>query len=85
MYGKFLYALGVAFILFMVAMFLGVIFRSGFSGIFRILLSRLLMTLFISTVLFALGIIIYSLYSGVGIIETFDSVYNLFLEKIKEF
>jgi hypothetical protein len=85
MYGKFLYALGIAFILFMVAMFLGIIFRSGFSGIFRILLSRFLMILFISTVLFAVGIVISSLYSGVGIMETFESVYNLFLEKIKEF
>jgi hypothetical protein len=84
MYGKFLYVFGIAFILFMAAILLGTIFRSGFSSIFRILISRLLVTLFISTVCFAIGLVVYSLYTGVPITEAFDSVYKLFLEKINE-
>jgi hypothetical protein len=84
MYGKFLFAFGVAFILFMVALFLGAMFRSGFSGIFRLLISRLLMTLFISTVCFAIGLVIYSFYTGVPIVDAFNTAYAAFLEKVKQ-
>lgn len=84
MYGKFLYVFGIVFILFMVAVFLSTIFKSGFSSIFRVLISRFLVTLFISAVCFAIVLVVYSLYTGVPITEAFDSVYKLFLEKIKE-
>ena len=84
MYGKFLFAFGIAFMLFMAAIFLGAIFRSGFSGIFRLLVSRFLMTFFISAVCFGLGLVVYSLYTGVPIIDAFNSVYSVFLDKIKE-
>ena len=84
MYGKFLFAFGIAFMLFMVAIFVGNFLRSGFSSIFRLLISRFLMTFFISAVCFGLGLIVYSLYTGIPIIDAFNSIYAVFLDKIKE-
>ncbi len=80
MYGKFLYAFGIAFTLFIIIMFLGTMFRSGFSGIFKFFFSRLLIIFFIVNVCLGIGIIIYSIVTGVNPMDTLHT----FLEFLKE-
>jgi hypothetical protein len=80
MYGKLLYAFGIAFTLFIVIMFAGALFRSGFSGILKFFFSRLLMIFFIITVCLGIGILIYSLVTGVNAVNTVET----FLEFLKE-
>jgi len=80
MYGKLLYAFGIAFTLFIVIMFTGALFRSGFSGILKFFFSRLLMIFFIITVCLGIGILIYSLVTGVSAVNTVET----FLEFLKE-
>lgn len=64
MYGDFLIAFGLAFTLFVVVMFVGYLFKSGSIGLFKFLMSRLLVILFISTVIAIIGILIYSLVTS---------------------
>ena len=64
MYGKFLLALGAAFILFIVSQFVGYLFRSGLDGIFKILLIRLLIIISAVTAGFLVGIFGYSFVTG---------------------
>ena len=80
MYGKFLYAFGIAFSLFIVIMFLGYLFRSGFSEILKFFFSRLLIILFIASVCLGIGILIYSFVTGVNPLDTV----HIFFEFIKE-
>ena len=76
MYGKFLYALGIAFILFVVIMFTGNLFRSGFSGILKFFFSRVLIIIFIISVCLVIGIVIYSAVEGENPWETIDFLWN---------
>ena len=64
MYGKFLLVLGAAFILFIVSQFVGYLFRSGFAGIVKILLIRLLIIISAVTVGFLVGVFGYSFITG---------------------
>ncbi len=80
MYGKLLYAFGIAFTLFIVIMFFGALFRSGFSGILKFFISRLLMIFFIVTVCLGIGILIYSFLTGVSAVGTVKTL----LEFLKE-
>ncbi len=82
MYGKFLYALGIAFILFVVIMFLGTVFRSGFSGILKFFFSRLLIIIFITSVCLIIGILLYSAIDGTNPMETLDFLLNFVKKEI---
>lgn len=82
MYGNFLYALGIAFILFVVIMFIGTLFRSGFSGILKFFFSRLLIVIFITSVCLVIGIFIYSALDGKNPWETFSLLWNLVKTKL---
>jgi hypothetical protein len=82
MYGKFLYALGIAFILFVVIMFIGNLFRSGFSGILKFFFSRLLIIIFITSVCLVIGIFIYSAVEGENPWETINFLWNLVKMKL---
>jgi hypothetical protein len=77
MYGKFLLAVGVAFILFMFIMFVGYLFRSGFSGIIRYFISRILIVFSIVTLCIIIGIIIYSFIDGSDPLNTIQLLAEL--------
>jgi len=81
MYGKLLYAFGIAFTLFIVIMFFGALFRSGFSGILKFFFSRLLMIFFIITVCLGIGLLIYSFVSGVSAVETVEIFWKFLKEQ----
>jgi hypothetical protein len=77
MYGDFLNAFGLAFTLFVVIMFAGYLFKSGSIGIFKFLMSRSLVILFISTVCAITGILIYSLVTSSHPLDVVHQLMNL--------
>ncbi len=82
MYSNLMTTFGIAFVLFILFMVMGYMSRSGFSGIFKILLSRLLILSFAVAILLAVGIGISSVVIGTGPLETFDLLFNLVKEKL---
>lgn len=82
MYGKFLLALGAAFILFVVGMFVGYLFRSEFSGILKVLLIRILIVFSAITVGIIIGIFSYSFITGREPLDTMHVLSNLLREEL---
>jgi hypothetical protein len=81
MYGKFLLVVGVAFILFVFSMFVGHLFRSGFSGIIRYFISILLIAFSIVTLCIIVGILIYSFIHGSDPLDTAQLLAKLLQEE----
>jgi hypothetical protein len=80
MYSKFLLVLGAAFILFIISQFVGYLFRSGFSEIFKILLIRLVIIISAVTVGFFMGVFGYSLITGSAAQDNFQNL-SVFLQR----
>ena len=81
MYGDFLNAVGLAFTLFVVIMFMGYLFKSGSISLFKFLMSRSLVILFISTVCAIIGILIYSLATSSSPLDVVHQLVGLIKEK----
>lgn len=71
MYGDLLNAMGLAFILFIVIMFVGFMFKGSYSGILKAFITRLLIVLFIVTVCIVILIIIIAFINDQNPLELF--------------
>jgi hypothetical protein len=84
MYSKFLLALGAAFILFAVSMFVGYLSHSGFAGIFKVLFIRLLIVFSAVTSGISIGIFIYSLITGSEPLDTIHVLTTILREELSK-
>jgi len=84
MYGKFLLAVGAAFILFMSTMFMDYLFRHGFSGVIRYFISRFLIVFSIVMLCIIVGIIIYSFIHGSDPLDTMQLMADLLQKEFSE-
>jgi hypothetical protein len=73
---------GLVFILFMVIMFIGIIFRSGFSGLFKAFLKKIFAILFIIAVLLIIGVIIYAIITSTDPVDILKEIYEFLKTEI---
>jgi hypothetical protein len=73
---------GLVFILFMVIMFIGVIFRSGFSGLFKAFLKKIFAILLVIAVLLTIGVIIYAFVTSTDPVVILKETYEFLKTEI---
>jgi len=73
---------GMVFILFMVIMFIGIIFRSGFSGLFKAFIKKVFAILFIIAILLTVGVLIYALITSNDPVEVLKNIYEFLKAEI---
>ena len=81
MYGDFLNAVGFAFILFLIIMFTGFLFKAGYSGIVKNLLIKILIIISFTICCAFLGIVIYSVATSKNPFDILNYLVDIIKEK----
>ncbi len=84
MYGDFLNAVGFAFILFLIIMFTGFLFKTSYSGIVKNLLLKILIIISITTGCVLLGFVIYSVVTSNNPFDILNYLVDIIKEKAQK-